>query len=195
MSGETQTQQVTTQEATPVTSAETVNTEQTAATQEHMIPKSRFDEVNTELKKLRAEQAKIAKEREQAEATAAAEQGKYKELWEQEQAKSIAAEAKAKTLELSLLRQKVATKYNVPAKLVDRLIGETEEEIETDAKALMAELPKSTPNVETDAGKGVNGGSQPTPVDEEAWRQEAIRLGVSPEPYIQTRKQQKLKGK
>lgn len=57
-----------------------VNTPDSGA--DHMIPKARFDEVNKELKQIRAEMAKAQQEREKAEAAALAEQGKFKELYE-----------------------------------------------------------------------------------------------------------------
>lgn len=52
------------------------------------------------------------------------------------------AEAEKKALELSLMRRDVASKYGLPAALVDRLKGETPEELETDAKTLLEALPK-----------------------------------------------------
>lgn len=57
-----------------------VNTPDSGA--EPMIPKSRFDEVNKKLKQIETDMAKAQKEREQAEAAALAEQGKFKELYE-----------------------------------------------------------------------------------------------------------------
>lgn len=58
------------------------NTPDSQQAQEHMIPKSRFDEVNNELKQIKAEMDKARREQEKAQAAAMAEQGKYRELYE-----------------------------------------------------------------------------------------------------------------
>ena len=70
--------QETNQDATP---AGAKNTD-TGAPAEHMVPKSRLDQLNNELKALRAEQAQAQKERDEAARKAAEEQGKFKELYE-----------------------------------------------------------------------------------------------------------------
>ncbi|MCA9981363.1 MAG: hypothetical protein KDD89_11030, partial [Anaerolineales bacterium] len=54
---------------------------------EHMIPKSRFDELNNKLKAMEEAQAKLQQEREEAERKAAEEQGEYRKLYEQATAK------------------------------------------------------------------------------------------------------------
>ena len=70
-------------------SAETINTES------HMIPKSRFDEVNSENKKLRAElEAREKAERERTEKTLL-EQERYKERADKRAAELTEANAKA----------------------------------------------------------------------------------------------------
>ena len=62
---------------------------------EPMIPKSRFDEVNKEMQRLRkAEEERTAKDAE-AETQRLTEQGKFKDIAEKEKAKRIEAEAKA----------------------------------------------------------------------------------------------------
>lgn len=59
------------------------------------------------------------------------------------QEKSARLEAELKAKELSILRRDIAAKVELPAVLADRLKGETAEEIEADAKALLETLPKS----------------------------------------------------
>lgn len=99
------------------------------------------------------------KAREEAEAKALAEQGKYKELFEKQQADLQAAADRVKALELQTLRNNVATKVGLPAAFVDRLRGETEAEIEADAKSILAIIPKPTaPNI------NANSGGQPAPI-------------------------------
>ena len=103
------------------------------------------------------------KAREEAEAKALAEQGKYKELFEKQQADLQAAADRVKALELQTLRNNVATKVGLPAAFVDRLRGETEAEIEADAKSILAIIPKPTaPNI------NANSGGQPAPVTVDA---------------------------
>ncbi len=53
------------------------------------------------------------------------------------------AEAKLKALELTTLKRSIADKVGLPAAFVDRLKGETEEELEADAKSLIEALPKT----------------------------------------------------
>lgn len=67
------------------TPAEAKNTDTGAG--EHMIPKSRFDELNNKLKAMEEAQAKLQQEREEAERKAAEEQGEYRKLYEQATAK------------------------------------------------------------------------------------------------------------
>lgn len=52
-------------------------------TAEHMIPKSRFDEVNNRLKELQTAQEQAAKEREKQQQKQLEEQNRFKELYEQ----------------------------------------------------------------------------------------------------------------
>ena len=67
----------------------------TGAPVEHMIPKTRLDQLNNELKALRAEQAQAQKERDEAARKAAEDQGKFKELYEgaQTQVANLASKA------------------------------------------------------------------------------------------------------
>lgn len=60
---------------------------------------------------------------------------------EKAQKRAEAAEQKAKAAELAILRRDVAAKTGLPAALVDRLHGETPEDLESDAKQLLAALP------------------------------------------------------
>jgi hypothetical protein len=167
--------EATTEQAQTATSAETVNTEQQPA--EHMIPKSRFDAINDELKQLKKLAAQEAKQREVAEAERLKEQGKYEQLFQKAQAELEQERQRAKALEIAGLRRDVAAKRNLPTGLVDRLRGDTLEELEADAEALLAALPKpAAPNINAgDAnskpGKGM--------LSDEELEQKAARLGVS----------------
>ena len=137
-------------------SAGTENTERAGAEPtEIMLPKSRFDEVNRQLKELKAQAAAQAEAQRKAEEQRLAEQNQYKELWEQAQAKAAEVEAKLREAELRQWRNDAATKAGLKPGLAERLRGATPEEIEADAQALAAELPKpSAPNVNAGPGDG-----------------------------------------
>lgn len=126
--------------------APSAGTQNTDSNAEHMIPKSRFDELNREFKALKAKLDAEDKAREAAEAQRLKEAGEWKALAERAQADAERAQAQAKALELAMLRKDIATKVGLPAVLIDRLQGDTPETIEADAKALIESLPKPTVN-------------------------------------------------
>ena len=96
--------------------------------------------------------------RAEAERKAAEEQGEFKRLYDQEKAQREQAEARARELEQSALRRAAAEKAGLPGALADRLRGETPEEMEADAKAVLAALPKpKAPDINNGAGGGNNG--------------------------------------
>lgn len=74
----------------------------------------------------------------------AEEERKQAEMSELEKANARAAKAEAdlKAKDIAILRRDVADKVGLPAVLADRLKGETPEEIEADANALLETLPK-----------------------------------------------------
>lgn len=105
------------------------------------------------LKDLRKENAghrtaktEAEKAREDAEAKALAEQGKYKELYEKAQADQQAAQARIKAMELDALRRSVGARLGLPAALHSRLQGEDEAGLEADAQTLIAGLTPAQAN-------------------------------------------------
>lgn len=58
------------------------------------------------------------------------------------QDRADAAERKAKAAELAVMRRDIAEKTKLPKGLADRIKGETPEEMEADALAILAELPE-----------------------------------------------------
>lgn len=107
-----------------------------------------------------AEQAK-----DEAQAKALAEQGKFKELYEQAQAAAAASQQLIRAMELDALRSTIGRKLGLPDALHGRLKGEDEAAIEADAQALAQALPVGTPNGQQPAGirfpvQGTGGGSQ-----------------------------------
>lgn len=116
------------------------------------------------------------KARTEAERKAAEESGNWKALYEKQQADLAAAQEKARALELATVRRDVAGKVGLPPALAERLHGETPEEMEEDARTLLAALPKpGAPNI-----NGTGGASAPASgySDEERKRLASI-YGVS----------------
>jgi hypothetical protein len=94
------------------------------------IPYDRFKEVNEEKTTLRKQLDDILKAQKDAEDKKLQDEKKWQEL-----AESKDKELKAK--EAELLRVKIAAQKNLPIDLIDRLKGETEEEISADADKLL----------------------------------------------------------
>jgi hypothetical protein len=78
------------------------------------------------------------------------------QLSEVEKAKRDAAEATQKLaqIERDNLLKTVALSEGVPAKWVNRLVGDTEEELVADARAILADLAKQPKKPEPDASQG-----------------------------------------
>jgi Arc/MetJ family transcription regulator len=126
----------------------------TGTTAEKTFTQAELDRIVKE--RLQREHAKAEqmaqKARAEAEAQALSEQGKYKELFEKQQADLQAAAERIKAMELNTLRRDIATKVGLPAAFVDRLRGETEADIEADAKGLLEALPRVAPNINSQSG-------------------------------------------
>ena len=116
--------------------------------------------------KLRAEAAKHRTDARSAQAKAKkfdeAEAAQKSDL---EKAQEEAAQSKAQleTVQTELLRARIASEKKLPAALAQRLRGSSQEEMEADAEALMADLgkqfvPKSAPGSAA-TGAGVAGGA------------------------------------
>lgn len=115
----------------------------------------------------------------EAEAKALKEQGEYKTLYEKLQAELEQERTRAKALEVAGMRRDVAARLQLPVGLVDRLRGETEDDIEADAKALLAALPKpAAPNI--NAGNSAAGGGKTAAIDDTELEHLAASLNVLP---------------
>jgi hypothetical protein len=131
----------------------------------------------------RKAEEQTAKARTEAERKAQEEQGEYKKLADSLKAELEQERTRAKALELAGLRRDVAARRNLPAGLVDRLRGETEQEIDADAEALLAALPKpQAPNINAgDASSKTP--SLPGGFSEASLKEQAVRLGVRFEDF------------
>jgi hypothetical protein len=106
------------------------------------ISAAELEKIRKALKDANAEAARHRKTAEQV----AADEAKRKEAemteLQKAQKRADEAEARAQQLERTSLQREAAANTGLPAKLADRLKGETLEEMEADAKAILEDLPK-----------------------------------------------------
>ena len=95
------------------------------------VPYERFKQINEKASDLEKRLKGIEDKKKADEEKELKDKEDYKTLFEQEQAKN-------KTKDSELLRLRVAQKKGLPAELIDRLKGETEQELEADADKLLA---------------------------------------------------------
>lgn len=120
----------------PEVKTEEANTETVA------ISKVEFDKMQAALKDANKEAAARRKRLDELEAAEAKRKEAEMTEAQKAEAKIKELEAKAKQYERKELQQTVAAKVGLPANLATRLMGDTEEELEADAKALLETLPK-----------------------------------------------------
>jgi hypothetical protein len=108
----------------------------------------------------------LQREKEQREADEAKAKGDYEKLAEDRQKRIDELEANEKKRDRDDLKRAVATKHKLPEALALRLAGETEAELEADAKEL-AKLVKPPVAADTEAGErhrsGANGADRTKP--------------------------------
>ncbi len=157
------------------------DTQPVAAQAERTFTQADVDRIITErLTKEKAKAESMAtKAREDAERKAAEEQGKFRELYEAAQQRIAETEARLKASEIASIKREVAGKLNMPQALANRLQGETLEEIEADAKELMAALPKpAAPNINSGTGNGA------APTGATVDREMLLALGLNPSMHL-----------
>ena len=157
------------------------DTQPVAAQAERTFTQADVDRIITErLTKEKAKAESMAtKAREDAERKAAEEQGKFRELYEAAQQRIAETEARLKSAEIASIKREVAGKLNMPQALANRLQGGTLEEIEADAKELMAALPKpAAPNINSGTGNGA------TPTGATVDREMLLALGLNPNVHL-----------
>jgi len=161
--------------------------ENTGTQQQHMIPKSRFDEVNTEYKRLKA-----AMEQQSAEQKAAAD----KRLAEQNEWKTLAEQHAARIAELEPLAQAAKSAQEALAATVQARIERLPEDVRDmvpdfeDARKTLAWLDANEPRLispvapDTDAGKRGDGGGATAKLNDTE-RYIAERLGLKLEDFAE----------
>lgn len=157
MTEETKTEMVTEQQ-----SAEKVEQTEQTNTEKVEISRAEFEKLQAALKEANKESASRRKRLEELEA--AETKRKEAEMTEAEKAqqRANALEAELKTLKRIEMQRTAAEKVGLPATLAKRLQGDTEEELEADAKALLETLPKPTKTNLTQTNPGANGSQSET---------------------------------
>lgn len=111
------------------------------------VPYSRFKEVNDKYVKLEEKLQEIEKSQKAADEARLKEQGDYKKLYEDLQ-------AQLSTEKVTNMKLKLASSKGLPVDLVNRIQGETEEEIGNDIESLLAFMKKETPQGVTPPPRG-----------------------------------------
>jgi len=104
------------------------------------VPYTRFKQVNEQLRAVQAKLSEYEKREKEREEQELQQQGEYKKLLDQ-------TKSDLETTRAEALRLRVAIKKGIPAELIDRLKGDTEEDLEADADALLALVKRESPGV------------------------------------------------
>ena len=134
----TEAQNVTTQPPAETTTATAPATNAATFTQEQveqMIKERLARKEEADRKKSEAEKAK-------AEADALAKNAEWEKLAKQLEEELNKAKADLAAKDLEVKKQAIASKVGLPAAFADRLKGNTDEELEADAKVILAALPR-----------------------------------------------------
>jgi hypothetical protein len=134
----------------PTEGGENPQVQQQGETPDAAKLQAQLAQVQDALKKVNREAAERRKKLDEYEAAEAArkeadlsETEKMSKRLAEAERKAQEAEQRAQAASVAVLRRDIAAKLNVPALLADRLRGETPEDIEADAKLLLAGLPKA----------------------------------------------------
>lgn len=111
------------------------------------VPYERFKEINEKYKALEGQFKEIQDKQKAAGEARLKEQGDYKKLYEDLQ-------AQLNTEKTTNMKLKLASSKGLPADLVNRIQGATEEEISSDIDSLLAFMKKETPGGVTRAPIG-----------------------------------------
>ncbi len=111
------------------------------------MPYERFKEVNDRATSLEQRLAQLEQAQRTADEQKLIEQKKWEEL-------AATREAELKAERISRLRLEVAMKKGLPPELAARLTGETQEQLEKDADALLPLLKPRSPGVPPGGGDG-----------------------------------------
>lgn len=143
-------------QATPVSTDEGVVTTATSMTAEDML---------RVIKELRQENAKHRKAtkaeseaRQAAEESALKEQGKYETLYKRATEELATIKADLAKAQRADMQRRIAEKIGLPIKLAARLSGESESEMESDARDMLTALPIKPVTNDANRGNGTSSG-------------------------------------
>jgi hypothetical protein len=103
-------------------------------------------QIDERLKRERAKsEAKAIREKEEADAQRLKEQAEWQKLAEANEAKAQKLEAELARRDHDALRARVAAKHKLPEAFAARLVGQTEDELEADARELAKVVTAATP--------------------------------------------------
>lgn len=132
------------QAAAETTQPVTATTEQATQPTEKMTLEAALKELaeaRKEAAKYRTTAKAAEKAKSDAEEAALKEQGKFKDLYERSQAELKKQADEVAKLKRSEMQRTVADRVKLPLKLASRLSGETEAEMEADAKEILSAMP------------------------------------------------------
>jgi hypothetical protein len=169
---------VTTETTQPVTAT----TEQATKAEQTMTLEAalrELTEARKEAAKYRTSAKQIEKAKAEAEEAALKEQGDFKKLYEKLKADHEQSQADLAKERRATMQRTVADRVKLPLKLATRLTGETEAEMEADAREILGALPGQV--LGNDARPGSNGATGPVSIGGMPLEQAAQWLGVKKE--------------
>ena len=153
---------------------------------EHMIPKSRFDEVNNQLREIQKQLKKEQKEKATAVEKQLEEQGKYKELYEDRGTQLAEAQQKAERVDSldetvkALLKAQIDSLPELAQKLVPSEMSDQQQLNWIAEKRSLLSKP-SAPDIGAHTLGGENGSTAELTADE---KEAAKKMGVSEKDYV-----------
>jgi multidrug resistance efflux pump len=166
-------------ETTPVTETKPETKPEETNTETVAISKAEFDKMQAALKDANKEAAARRKRLDELEAADAKRKEAEMTEAQKAEAKIKELEAKTKQYERTELQRTVAAKVGLPANLATRLMGETEEELEADAKALLETLPKPEDKKPSPGPTNPGEGGQPKETDAEKYARLTGQTAIS----------------
>jgi hypothetical protein len=131
----------------------------------------------------RKAEEQTAKAKTEAERKAAEEQGQYQKLAESLKAELEQERQERQKTERKVLVRKVADELKFPVDFLDRVRGESEEEITADMRDFIAKLPKpAAPNINAGDASAASP-KLPGGITDASLKEQAVRLGVKFEDF------------
>ena len=125
------------------------------------IPKSRFDEVNSERTELKRKLEELRKAEEAREKEALEKKGEFEKLYKEQKSEAEKLKEKLAQMEFDSVRREIATKAGYPA-LWNRIDGEDADALQADLEALVDAMPgKVGPGIDAATSSGTRSAERP----------------------------------